>query len=146
MFCAALSMCILHILANVVFCAHLHSLNAAYCLTWSIWSLKVWLWWCACVKVCTYVVYKANLSRVPSIQRTSCPSPLMHSSELYKQWKADTLLCKRTMCENMEHTFKEGFKKPSGRVLNMCFGKDCVEGFILERPVVILFFLSSRNL
>lgn len=77
--------------------------------------LKVWLWWCACVKVCTYVVYKANLSRVPSIQRTSCPSPLMHSSELYKQWKADTLLCKRTMCENMEHTFKEGFKKPSGR-------------------------------
>lgn len=83
--------------------------------------LKVWLWWCACVKACTYVVYKANLSRVPSIQRTSCPSPLMHSSVLYKQWKADTLLCKRTMCENIKHTFKDGFKKPSGQSVKDVF-------------------------
>ncbi len=37
-------------------------------------------------------------------------------------------------------------KRHQDRVLKMCFGKDRVEGFILERPVVILFFLSSHNL
>lgn len=108
------------------------------------------------VKVCTYVVYKDNISRVPSIPESSCPSPLMHSSVLYKQRKADTLFCKKTMCENMEHTFEEAFRKPSGQSVKdvfwqrlrgrFRFGKACCDPlfpFLSKSVVLPLNFITS---